>query len=387
MARLDEYVFGYARGKVEKQNVTKLANVFLRANIGASVYSDGSFTVREKDRKRFSTFARAKMRFELGEPLGLYGFLLRNKSKYGIFAAIAVLLSIFLFCRNLVWDVRIEGTEKLSVSAVEQGLEELGFGVGSSWRRIDKNAIETGILSSHSEIAWISLNRRGTVAYVEIIESENIGLTEDIGPQYSNLIADRDGVIEEITVKSGQATVKIGDVVKKGDILISGVTESEAGVTLCRAQGFVRARSAASVSTEVSRNVGEKTLKKERIAELRIIIFNFSINIFKNYRNCGETCDIIEEIEEFALFGKYRLPVKLRKTRVREYTECTRTRTEDEMINVAKRELDDRINTEFFDADVLMLRTDGEFRDDVFRLTTRVVYVTDICKESAIEIN
>ena len=38
---------------------------------------------------------------------------------------------------------------------------------------------------------------------------------------FSNIVADRDGIIEEITVKKGYATVKPGDVVKKGDILIS----------------------------------------------------------------------------------------------------------------------------------------------------------------------
>ena len=387
MARLDEFIFGYSEGKVNKDDLTKLLSTLLRTGICSSIGPNGDFTVREKDRGRFVKNARSKMRFELSEPRGLYGFFVRNKQRYGVFASLLILLGVFLFTRSLIWDVRISGNVSLSEETVAETLRESGFEIGSSWRSMDKNLLEASLLSTHPEIAWISVNRRGTVAYVELIESENIGKIEESHPRYSNVVADRDGVIEEITVNSGEATVKVGDVVKKGDVLISGITENEAGVRFCRAEGTVRAHSVTELSAEATRQISENVVARRRIGEIKILIFNFSINIFKNYGNCENNCDIIEETRDFALFDRYRLPVSLKKSYVVEYSTVTRTRTDDEMISTAKAQLDETVRSEFKDADIIKLRTEGGFSGDAYRLTTRVVYAVDIGKESAIEIN
>ena len=57
------------------------------------------------------------------------------------------------------------------------------------------------------------------------------------------------------------------------------------------------------------------------------------------------------------------------------------------MTEVAKRQLDDKIYSMFRDSDVIKLKTEGSFSNGVYRITARVVYSTDIGKESAIEIN
>ena len=266
-------------------------------------------------------------------------------------------------------------------------MSDHGVRVGIPWRKIDKNYVEATILSEHPEIAWVSVNRRGTVAYVEVIESENVGKDEKVSPICSNIVAACDGVIEEITVKSGEAMVKVGDVVRKGDILISGVLENETGVRFCRAVGTVIAHSSTDIDAEIPRQVTQKTEVSHRIAEVRILLFNFSINIFKNYGNCENTCDIIEENRDFALFDKYKLPFSLKKTYIIEYSELDKVLTDEEMIAAAKRMLDAKIYSSMKNADVIKLRTEGGFSGDAYRLVTKVVYSADIGKESAIEIN
>lgn len=385
MARLDELIFGYHRGRVEPSEAPTLTNVLLRHGICSVVDPDGSFTLRRRDKARFTVHARAKLRPKIGEVLGLYGLLQRGRRRYGLLAALGVLLAVFILTRGLVWDVRVSGNTELTEQEVIQTLSEHGLSVGSAWRGFDKNLVETALLSTHSEIAWISVNRRGTVAYVELIESENVGVPDEIVPLYSNVIADRDGVIEEITVKSGEAMVRAGDVVRAGDILISGVIESADGVRLCRAQGTVRAHSVTEISAVAPREVSERVPLKRRIAHLRVLIFNFSVNIFKNYGNCENSCDIIEETREFTLFNRCRLPISLVKTYVSEYSEQPRTRTDEEMIAEAGKELNGRLNSEFTSSDIIKLRTYGEFLSDGYRLTTTVVYSTDIGMESAIE--
>ena len=386
MAGLDEYIFGYSVGRVDKSDVPHLATALFKLGISSSITCDGDFTLRQRDRHRLLEYAKGKIRIELGEAKGLYGMLIGALRRRCMLFALFFVTAFFLLTRTLVWDVRIDGNDTLSDSEIEDVLRENGFWIGASWSDVDSSSVEAAVLASHPEIAWISLNRRGTVAYVEIIESENVGIRDEIVPLYSNILADRDGVVEEITVKSGAAVVKIGDVVRKGDILISGVVETERGVTLCRAEGTVRARSAIDVSAESIKNVNEQVYKERFLADVRVILFNFSINIFKNYGNYGDTCDIIEEIKESALLGRYSTPFALRKIYVREYDTVTHSLTEDEMIAEAKKELDEIIYSTFKDSDVLKLRTTGEFSDGLYRMTTRVVYVTDIGEESAIEI-
>ena len=386
MARLDEYIFGYRLCRVEPRDAPRLVNALLKLGICSTVSPLGEFTVREKDRRKFTAYARSRVRYEMSQPLGLYGFIERSKHRYGAFLALCFLTLVIVLSGRLVWDVRIEGNDRLSEYAVEDALSKAGFHVGAPWRSIDKKKIETGILANNPDIAWISLNRRGTVAYVRIIESENVGVVEVPAPLYSNIVADRDGVIEQITVNSGEAVVKAGDVVRAGDVLISGVVESEGGVHFCRASGEVRAQAVGEVCATATRNETEKAVLKHRIAQIRVVLFNFSINIFKNYGNCENTCDIIEETREFALFDRYRLPITLRTTYAVEYSETERIRTDAEMIEAAKRELDAMIYASFKNADVIKLRTDGELTDGSYVMRTRVVYVTDIGKESAIEI-
>ena len=387
MARLDEYVFGYSKGKVEACDVAGVANAMLRLGICSGISPSGEFTLRHRDKTRFLAYAKPKVKLTLGHTRGLYGFLLGFRRRYGLCAALALVALLFVLTRALVWDVRVSGNVSLTESAVEETLSESGLSVGTPWRRVDTGLVEAALLSGHPEIAWISVNRRGTVAYIELIESENVGHSEEVGPLYSNIVADRDGVVEEITVKSGEAVVKVGDVVKAGDVLISGVIQNELGVRFCRAEGEIRAHSVTDVTAEAERNLTEKIEVGRHLREARVLIFNFSINIFKNYGNCENTCDIIEETKEFSLFGKYKLPILLKRSYSYEYTEQIRRMTDDEMISAAKHKLDDKMRQALKGADVIKLRSEGGFSADVYRITTRVVYSSEIGKESEIEIS
>ena len=55
MARLDEYVFGYSKGKVEACDVTGVANAMLRLGICSGISPSGEFTLRHRDKTRFLT--------------------------------------------------------------------------------------------------------------------------------------------------------------------------------------------------------------------------------------------------------------------------------------------------------------------------------------------
>ena len=82
MARLDEYIFGYHRGKVAKEDTAKLVNTCLRGGISTEISPDGEFSLHSRDLEEFKKRARAEMRFEMSPPLGLFAALCRLRFQY-----------------------------------------------------------------------------------------------------------------------------------------------------------------------------------------------------------------------------------------------------------------------------------------------------------------
>ncbi len=387
MVRPDAFIFGYRRVSVSESDIPKLASILMKVGISAEISHDGSFTIYERDYKRFKTAAKGRIHFSISDNCGLPAFLLSYKHRYGIILGMlcAVFMSVWL--SGLVWDIRISGNSLLTDSEVVDMLDTQGFSVGDKWKKADKNRVEADVLLNYSSIAWISINRRGTVAYVEIVESENIGIVKPPAPQYSNIVADRDAVIDEISVVSGMAMVKVGDVVKKGDILISGITLNEQGNSFCRAVGNVRGHTSEIVKVEEGREYVKKTEKRSTIDAISITVFKKTVNIFKNYGNSHAKYDIIYKNKDYTPDGDKKLPFSVCIAYRCPYTEETAYYSDSELISVIRDTMTHIMADKFADADILKLRTDGGFTDDGYRLVTEVHYEAEIGEEREIKVD
>lgn len=376
MVRIDYLIFGYRRLTLSGTGITAAANSLLRLGISASLDESGSFTVGERDFRRIRA-SGIKIEYTVSELFGIPGFLRRNRHRY--FSFVVLILTAFFvhFLSGLVWDVRIVGNSSLDEAEVRQYLSECNLRVGKRWRGLGTGEVETELLSKYPDIAWAAVNRRGTVAFVEIVEREG-GKGDTAGVGYRNIVASADAVIEEITVIRGVAAVKAGDVVRRGDILISGILPEESGGGFCCAEGEVRGVQRGEISIEVGRY--EEITVKERgeATSLSVKIFGVLINIFKKYGNSSGTYGIIEDEEELWLFGKHRLPVSI----VRTYPEFERsesvTYAEWEMVSVAHKRMREAISDFLGEAELIKMRSSGEYTEYGYRAYTSVVYSGDI---------
>ena len=101
-------------------------------------------------------------------------------------------------------------------------LEDNGIYIGSKKDNLKPiSDIKTNIINRTDDISWIWIYIEGSKARVEVSERiiPHKMIEKDIP---SDIVALCDGVIENITVKCGDAMVKAGDAVRKGDVLISG---------------------------------------------------------------------------------------------------------------------------------------------------------------------
>ncbi len=377
-ARIDCLLFGYRQYKIANEKTAEVSSRLLGTGVSVIMKSDGSFDVRERDVARVRPLLY-DIEYTESEPKGLLGRYKRYRYKAPLFCALIFSFALVALSSGVVWDIRIEGNSGVPDAAVIEELEKCGFSVGDLWAFSDRSKIEGKILSSSSDIGWININRRGTVAYVTVVERENT--TDEGGSDEGglvNIVAADDCVIEEITVVSGQAIVKAGDIVKKGDVLILGVLPDEAGGGFCRAEGRVVGRMSDSVSVVVDRNYEQKHKADGKTIGVTLNFFGFDLNIFKNYGNLPEKCDIIEEIKTVSLFGRCRLPIVLSREICEEYESVSGCYTDAELVAVACARLREQTSVRLEKCDLLKIRTDGAFTETGYRVTNHITFTSEV---------
>lgn len=378
MVRIDAFLFGYRKIRVSEDMLSEATSRLIRRGIISSLDADGRIIVRERD---LETVKKALLGIELevSEPLGILGAYRRLKHKKAIAISAFFGALLLIFASSLVWDIRIDGNEAITDAELTSALEECGFSVGDLWFGSDRGRVESEVLERLDEISWININRRGTVAYVSVIEKKQSGdLKEEEKEGYANLVASCDCIIEEITVNSGTAVVKPGDVVKKGDVLILGITPIESGGGLCYADGRVIGRMSEEVTVRVDREYEQRSLRRKRLCDLNIKIFNFSINIFKLYGNSIDGCDIMKNVKVFSLFGEKRLPISVSSSYALEYDVRAECYDDLQLAKIASERLSVKMLAALSDADLIKIRTDGEYTDNGYVMRSDIVITREV---------
>ena len=224
------FLFGYKRWRIDARDCEKFLEMCGTYGI---VYRE---FYRGDDSCEFicSYYTGRKMVY-LCEVLGIKAEVLskhgtpemisRYKKRYGIVLGLLVFCAIIFGSTRVLWDVRIDGEGRLSEDQVISILEENGLFVGVSLKKVDTDVIENRTLISSDDISWISVNIRGTVANVEIRETEFLEKTGDETKDWAagNLVAARSGTILYFEDLRGNLAVEIGETVSEGQLLVGGV--------------------------------------------------------------------------------------------------------------------------------------------------------------------
>ena len=372
-------LFGYRR--LYLRDSATIVSWLLRRSVPVSVGPDGSVYVRQRDFSKYSSVLTAHAEL-VSPPVGVSAYLCRFIAHPGLLLGIALSLALCILSSSFVWQVRIVDGDGIDTEGLLSDLEAAGLSVGERWSDIDRAGIEARLLAISDDVGWITFERRGLVA--EIKARPKVSVPEDAEPLYSNIVADRDCIIEQISVRRGVACVSVGQTVSKGQILISGVMEVNGTTVLCNAEGVVTGRVVDDMTEEVLRR--EQTVSRELLGTVAkdIKFFNFRINIFKKSRNSHDGCDIIEENTTVALFGRYPLPIRI--TRYIAYCDRIDTveHTDTELVRIAADRLTARRAELLREADTLQISSRGELTADGYRLTSQIVYITSVGRETPI---
>ncbi len=319
-------------------------------------------------------------------PIGERGlpFLLKRAIRRpGLCVGALLGLLLFVLSSLVVWRVEVIGNDTLGDGEIVSFLEEVGVGVGAFAPRIDGTKAKNALLLRYPELSFVSLYVRGTTVSVEVRESEGKPPVSETETGLANQVAAFDAIIERISVKAGRETVSVGETVKKGDLLISGLYESATGIRAVYAKGEVLGRIGKKIEINQPYTVQEKILDEEKNIAFSLLFFGKEINLFNFAGNYGEEYDIIKRKEQIVLFGAVRLPIYLQYETARSYTLTERRLSESEAVMAAHRTMQAAVATAFANGMVVYKNLNGTLGDEGYTLECYVEAVMDISKPLA----
>ncbi len=323
-------------------------------------------------------FASRGIEFTITRERGLRFLLRRYSKRPGILVGLLIFFVMIGAGRQFIWTLDVAGNENVSANEILSELESLGCRVGTYIPGIDFDRLHSDFLLADRRFAWIAVNLRGTHATVEVRESLTPPPVPDEDTPY-NLVADEEGFIESVDIYRGAKTVSVGDPVRKGDLLASGVVETKSGFKLVHARGVVKARVRRSIHIEIPLEREKKVYTGREFAEKSLKILGFSIKVFKSTGNPPATCDIIDRERRLSVFGTIELPIVLSERVLCEYELSPETISGETARSEAFAELRDECSR--LDGEIVSREVEAGLDGGVYTIDCKLAVVRDIARE------
>lgn len=291
--------------------------------------NDTAFTFRTalKDRKRVEELARRAMcDFQVLSRKGLGGSVQDLVKRWGFLAGLAICLGAVTFLSQFLLVVDVVGNERVPTAIILSELERLGVKAGAYGPRIEEVHTANEALLALPQLSYMAINIYGTRA--EVIVREAVAMPELLDEETpANLVAAADGIITDLRTDAGRALFAEGDIVSRGEVLITGDMAligpengiRDLGKLVVRAAGSVRARTWRTLEEKIPLTVEEKVYTGVEQKQYAVKILWKRFEFFKKSSISGQACDKINCIRVFTL-GGMEMPLSLEVTTLREYT-------------------------------------------------------------------
>lgn len=287
-------------------------------------------------------------------------FVMRFRKRYLFIAGFLISAFALYFLSQRIWAIEVVGNKSVSDERIIKTLEEMGIGIGTPSSQIDPESIENQILLKIKELRWMTVNVHGSQATVDVRErTEPPALYNAKIP--CNIVAAKAGIISKIDVLEGAAQVAVGDTVKEGQLIASGVVDTAVGARLVHAMANVKANTWYTLSARIPRLVDIKTYTGEIRHKSALIVAGNRINMYLSSSISYDRCDNMIWKNQWTLPGGFTLPFTWVSEEYREYT-------------VMPGQLDGRLAEEILRENLLArlssLVGDGEIRKTDFVFST-----------------
>ncbi len=245
--------------------------------------------VYARDYRVLAKFARqCGVRLRVRERFGFPFLTHKYRKRIGVFIGIIAFFVMIVVMQNFVWTLDIEGNERNSTERVSYVLQELGLRPGAFIPTLNIREIENKAVLELEHIAWFTINNYGSRIVVEMKETTDPPdiIDEDVAV---NVIASKAGVIRKTEVYSGKSVIEVGNVVAKGDLLVSGVLDSNPNqVEFKHARAKIYAETYFDETFEVLKTETTKVNTGNQFERNYFVLFGCKIPLFLAFPLSGE---------------------------------------------------------------------------------------------------
>lgn len=332
MRKLFNFLLGSARIRVTGRFPERIINLCAqnRVEFWAVDWHDEhavSFTLRSRNLSDVRRLAE-KMQGEvtLLRHTGLPVFASKFRKRYGFLTGLCLALITAAVLSQFVLTVEVTGNETVSTQTVLQYLRRHGVRPGAFAPGLDRRQIEQEILLECRELSWMTINLHGTKVQVQVRERDEAPKRIDESG-FFHIAARADGIVSRVEPELGDALVQEGDIVARGEILISGTVTMEPPQYSdlperyyhLRARGRVWARTWRELTAAIPAQASVKQLTGRDWSVWSVNFFGKRVEFFGNSSISKAECDRITKVRRFTLPGGDWLPVWLQRDVYREY--------------------------------------------------------------------
>ncbi len=274
-------------------------------------------TVHRAERERFCAALRplnAEVRLE--RAVGAPYFAARFRRRYALLAGLSLVAAVLVVNSLFIRDFSVSGNETVRTEVILRALGEVGVRRGTFALSFRPKDVCNRVLLKVPELAWLTVNVRGSCAYVSV--RERIPKPEIINErQPTNVIARRAALVTELRALDGEAKVLPGTTVFPGQLLISGAVDTTAtpsptvSTRFLAGRGEVYGRTWYELSIKLPLAVEAKTAVRGKKHTISIFLGEKELKIgAKGSSIVGQTCDKMISVKECVLPGGIRLPLR-----------------------------------------------------------------------------
>ncbi len=315
---------------------------------------------------------------------GIPKIVLQYRKRWGALIGLIIASVIIAISSDVIWCFNITGNETVDDDTIISTLNKLNCHIGSSISNIDFDLLCNDFLVECPDVAWISVNMDGTHANVEIKETVRGNPSDN---RVYNIVASSDGQIAQITAYSGKKEAAIGDVVRKGQLLISAVgSYGEGRNHIESADGLVLAEVYRSFSVDIPMETDRKVYSGAKTVEKGIKFFDFYINLSVNSRIPYAKYDKIVEYRQIVLLDTVELPLWYYKECFSEYMIEKSTLSVDEAKRLALITYKNKLRRLSEKAEIVSIVTSHSVDNGSYVINCSLYCIEDIAKAQPIEI-
>ncbi|MBQ9721422.1 MAG: sporulation protein YqfD [Oscillospiraceae bacterium] len=292
-------------------------------------------------------------------------FLLgRLRRRYALLAGLGLCGLLLLASSCFIWDFQVEGNGDVPREKILRVLAKNGVRRGTFAYAINQHDLCNHALLELPELSWLTVNTRGCRATV--IVRRRVPKPEIVNESApTNVVARRDALVTEVRALDGEARVLPGTTVRAGQLLISGVVDTDGvekpmvGTRYLAGKGEVWGRTWYELSTKIPLFAEVKLPGDEKTGGCAVLWGEKRVKFtVKEASNLSTECDKIIRRKQWELPGGLVLPVTWVTETLRPYDTVRVERTRQEAEALGHSALEDYLKGQLgADGEILSQRT------------------------------